>query len=537
MYGTFFIKILKTVTNIPFLEIESIPKLIKDFLNAEIPGFEEQIFSVENFGKQIEAKQKEYSTEKRIVLADALTKQMSALELSEKQKSNLELLQNENTFTVVTGHQLNLFTGPSFFIYKILQTIKTAEFIAEKFKDINVVPVFWMATEDHDFDEINHFKTENNFYEIKGDSGGAVGRIKVEDQYFISEFESEFKDSVYGTELIRWMKEAYSKGNTLAEATRILVNRIFSDYGILIVDGDDVALKTLMKDIFREELLLNQLFESSKEKVEMLSNQYGKVQVNPREINLFYLSETRDRIEFSNNQFQIVDKNISFTKEQILTELEKHPEKFSPNALMRPVYQENILPNLAYIGGNAEIMYWLELQDYFKHLNLKFPVLIPRNSMLFLKEKTLQKAEKLDLKISDFFENFAQLIRSKLTDNHEISALINSKEAELKASFELMKSKAEITDQSFRNLIEAEETRQLKSFDRMRKRLLRAEKIKQQEKLQRIEDLFLDFHPGKNWQERVLNFSVFYADFGRDWLQTCYDKMEVRNSELIIMQI
>lgn len=528
---------MKHLKNIPFQEIESIPQLIKDFLNGKLLDFNEDLFSFENFKQKILGKNSEFTSRQRNVLFEVLNDQLSTVELSEKQKINLSAIQNENTFTVVTGHQLNLFTGPAFFIYKILQTIKTAEYLTENFPEHKIVPVFWMATEDHDFEEINHFKTENNYYEIKGKSGGAVGRIKIEDQFFIHEFEEEFKDSVYGTELIRWNKEAYTPGNTLAQAARILVNRLFSEYGLLIIDGDDRRLKNEMKEIFKEELLNQKLFHSSEDNVNFLTENYGKVQVNPREINLFYLSETRDRIELANGKYNVVDKGISFTEEEILHELENYPERFSPNALMRPVYQEKVLPNLAYIGGNAEIMYWMELKDYFREIDLQFPILIPRNSMLFLKEKTLKKVEKLKLEIDDFFKNFTQVINQNILENSGLTSLLSQKEDAVKSVFSEIKDRASETDVAFKNLVAAEEKRQLKSYERMRKRLLRAEKIKQSEKLSRLENLFLEVHPAKNWQERVLNFSAFYADEGGDWLQNCYKKMNVEKSELFIIQI
>ncbi|MBU4539375.1 MAG: bacillithiol biosynthesis cysteine-adding enzyme BshC [Weeksellaceae bacterium] len=528
---------MKKISSIPFLEIESIPLLIKDFLTQKIPGFEQQLFNLENSEQQFALKKASFDQEKRAVLCHVLNEQHSAIEVSEKQKDNLDALQNGNTFTVTTGHQLNLFSGPVFFIYKILQTIKLAEFLNEKFPESKTVPVFWMATEDHDFEEINHFKTETHYYETKAKSGGAVGRIPLEDDFFISEFENEFKDSVFGTELILLMKKAYRKGKTLSEATRILVQELFAHFGLLIIDGDDARLKSEMKEVFKNEILQQNLFETSKETVEFLSEKYGKVQVNPREINLFYLSDTRNRIESDGEKFNIVDKNISFTEEEILNELSLHPEKFSPNALMRPVYQETVLPNLVYVGGNAEIMYWLELTNYFKSLQLPFPVLIPRNSLLFIEDKTLTKTKNLGLKINDFFRNFASVTKGVLLEDHEILSLLNQSEAALKNQFEQIAAKAESTEKSFGNLVKAEQTRQLKSFERMKKRLLRAEKIKQKEKLERLENLFLKIHPGKIWQERVYNFSVFYSDYGKEWLQYCYEEMDVEKSELIIVSI
>jgi bacillithiol biosynthesis cysteine-adding enzyme BshC len=528
---------LKTINKISFQDIESIPQLIKDFLNHKIEGFEESTFSLDNFEKQIHLKQNSFTSSQRNILSSTLERQLSGLKLSSKQTENIDHLRFPNTFTITTGHQLNLFSGSAFFVYKILQTIKTCTYLKQNFPDFNFVPVYWMASEDHDFVEINHFKTENNYYEINEKSGGAVGRIEINDTFFISEFEKEFKDSIFGTELILMVKEAYKVGNTLTEAIKTLVNRLFSEFGLLILDGDSKELKNQIKDTFKDELLNFSLHKNSKEKVDFLTRKYGKVQVNPREINLFYLSETRDRIDFDGQKYIIVDKNIHFTEEEILNELENYPEKFSPNALMRPVYQETVLPNLAYIGGNAEIMYWLELKDYFTKINIPFPVLIPRNSMLFLKEKTLGKIEKLNLNIEDFFQNFTAITNNKILEDNIIFDLLEEKENLLLNQFSELKTIAETTEKSFGNMVKAEEVRQLKSFKRMKKRLLHAEKIKKSELLERLENLFLDVHPSKNWQERVYNFSVFFADEGYAWLETCLEEMQIDESKLIIVAI
>ena len=522
---------------IGFENIDSIPKLVKDFLGHNLEGFQEKIFDLENFKNQITEKQNSYSDSKREILYNTIFSQNQEEQMSPKQLDYLFSLKDKNTFTITTGHQLNLFTGPVFFVYKILQTIKTAEFLKSNFPEFNFVPVFWMATEDHDFDEINHFKTREHYYEIKGSAGGDVGNIKIDDTFFIQEFEKEFKDHLYGTELIMWIKNAYKKGKTHTQAIRYLVNQLFSDYGLLTIDGNEKELKNQVKDIFRKELLSNQLFETTKKQRQFLQENYHKVQVNPREINLFYLTETRNRIEKINDDYFIIDTDLKFSQEEILAELENNPEKFSPNAVLRPAYQETIMPNLAYVGGNAEIMYWIELKDYFESINLPFPLLIPRNSMLFLEQKTMGKIEKAGLSIKDFFGNFAEVINQKILDNNELKSLLEKKEQDLINSFSEIKTKAEQTDKTFVNLVNAEETRQLKSFKRMQKRLLKAEKIKQSEKFDQMQNLFLKVHPGGTWQERVFNFSVFYADFGKQWIADSYQLMDVQKSELIISSI
>ncbi len=522
---------------ISFLDIDSIPKLIKDFLQQQVPESETAFFNLKNVEKSMNEKETYFSSDKRMLISEVFQKQYAGFTLSEKQQKNIDSLQKKQTFTIVTGHQLNLFSGPVFFVYKILQTIKTAEFLKEKFPNADFVPVFWMASEDHDFDEINHFRTKEHFYEFKAQAGGPVGRIEVQDQFFIHEFEKEFRDTIYGTELIRWMKEAYTEGNSLSLAIRTLVQRLFSDYGLLCLDGDDAQLKQLIIPTFQQELVDEKVFNATKERISYLEKTYGKVQVNPREINLFYLSETRNRIEKRGSDYFIVDKDLKFSETEILEELHQFPEKFSPNALLRPVYQETVLPNIAYVGGNAEIMYWLELTPYFAEIQLPFPILIPRNSMLFLSEKTMSKMDRLDLKLTDFFGNFAQIIHSKLLKDSPIQAELDNQKLKLQSIFDAMKKVSSQTDVTFGNLVSAEETRQLKAFDRMQKRLLKAEKIKHQEKIERIETLFLEIHPGKIWQERIFNFSVFYSDHGAEWLHNCYQNMDVEKSGIIIMTI
>jgi bacillithiol biosynthesis cysteine-adding enzyme BshC len=531
------LKILKTLEKIPFLEIESIPILIKDFLSGNLEFAVDKTFSIENVEKQIALKKDSFTLQQRSILNECLKNQSKDLEFTEKQNFHLNALENENTFTITTGHQLNFFTGPVFFIYKILQTIKTAEFLNSSISNAHFVPIFWMATEDHDFEEINHFKTDKNYFEMQAKSGGVVGKIIPNTDLALKEFEEHFKDDVFGTELILLLKKAYQKGNNLSEATRFIVQNLFADYGLLIIDGDEKSLKAQMIPIFKDELLQNSLKNYSEKKVDVLSQKYGKVQVNPRDINLFYLTETRNRVSFENNFYKIIDTDLQFSEEEILKELEEFPEKFSPNALMRPVFQESILPNIAYIGGNAEIMYWLELPDYFDFLKLPFPILIPRNSFLFLNEKTTRKILKLDLNYKDIFKGFPVLIKEKFLDNHEIISTLNTLENDLKKQFLTLKEAAKSTDITFLNLIEAEETRQLKSFDRMAKRLLRAEKIKQKELLERLEKLFNNIHPNGIWQERVCNFSVFYALEGKSWLEFCLSEIEIEFSEMNIAVI
>lgn len=522
---------------IPFTQLPSIPQQIKDLLNGDLVDFNENTFSKANFKQKIKEKTANFNSEKRQVLHQVLTKQLANLELTDKQKNNLYKIRQPNTFTITTGHQLNLFTGSTFFIYKILQTIKTAEELKNSFPAFNFVPIFWMATEDHDFEEINFFRTKTKKYQWNAESGGPVGRIKLKDLDFISEFEQDFKYLPYGEKLTQLLKSAYQNGKTLTEATQEIVHFLFSDRGLLFIDGDDKDLKNQMIPLFKDEFLKHSLYYKSKEKRQFLDEKYGKVQVNPREINLFYLSETRDRIIKKGEQWNVLDKPIYWGETELINELENHVDRFSPNALLRPVFQEMVLPNLAYIGGNAEIMYWLELKDYFSYIHLPYPIIIPRNSLLFLNTKILVKVEKLNLELIDFFKDLKLIINDKLTDDSKVMQLLNAQEKMLEKQFTDLKEQSEKLDITFKNLVEAEETRQLKSFNRMRKRLIKAYRIKEQNYIERVEKLKKDIHPYGVWQERIYNFTEFYSLYGKDWLDSCYQYLNVDSSELIIVEI
>ena len=526
---------MNTVARLSFQEIPSIPQLVKDHLKDMSYGANSFNGTKETVSKAIHQKLTTYSEESRAVLYQVLVQQHECLDVTFSQKENLKLIALSNTVTITTGHQLNFFTGPVFFIYKIIQILKTAKDLKAQYPEYNFVPIFWMATEDHDFEEIQHFITENNQYSIQAQSGGAVGRILLENVDFLHEIEKEWTGKKYGKELIDLLKTSYQKGDTLEQSKRKLVHHLFKDFGLLLLDGDNPLLKKSMIPYFENELLNHELEKLTENKRALLKNKYGKVQVNPREINLFYLTNTRNRIVLQNGDYHVLNKNIHFTKDEILNELNNFPEKFSPNAVLRPIYQEVVLPNIMYIGGNAEVAYWLELSDYFKKIQIPFPILVPRNSMLYIAEKDLKKIHNLHCELKDFFENKNEVLSHKLLKSNPIHTLLHKLEDHLQQQFEALKENAKHAEVSFGQLVEAEEVRQLKSFKKMKTRLLKAEKKKNTEWTHRFTKLWEKLHPNGQWQERQMNFSVFYSDFGQDWLKVCYEEMQINQSELVVV--
>lgn len=457
---------------------------------------------IRNFQSQIESKSKSFSSSNREILNKALTNQYGKLKVTPAVSQNLALLAKAETFTVTTGHQLNIFTGPLFFIYKIATVINACKRLKELHPKNNFVPVFWMASEDHDYEEIKSFKLYGKKYTWETNQSGAVGRFnpKSIDKLF---------NEVPGE--IGIFKEAYTKNTTLAGAVRSYVNELFGKEGLVAVDGDDPQLKALFADIVREDLTKHTaktLVEEKNKKLEALGYH---TQVFVRDINLFYLADgVRSRIEKANGEYAVVDTPLKFSEKDLLDQVSSNPERFSPNVILRPLYQEVILPNLAYVGGPAEMIYWLQLKGIFDHHKTPFPILLPRNFAMVMEKPQITKWKKTGLTIEDLFKEKNYLFNHWVlkNTNHDLSL---GKELEaLEQMTEKVRERATKIDSTLNQLVSAETKRALKSFEKIEKKMLKAEKRVHEEKLKQIEAVKDALFPGGGLQERVDNFLNFY---------------------------
>ena len=495
--------------------------LMNDYLNqkSSLKALYNHFPTIENFEKQLLEKQQNYNSNSREVLVKVLKEQYESLAISELTKKNITLLSEENTFTITTGHQLNLFTGPLYFLYKIISTINLTKELKSKYPKYNFVPIYWMATEDHDFEEINYFNFKGKKFQWNRESSGPVGRLSTEGlDEFLSVFEKELGSGTNANTIKKLFKDAYTNNDSLANATRYLSNQLFSNYGLVILDADNSELKREFIPYIKEELVHQTANKTVLETLQKLKEY--PVQVNPREINLFYIEDNlRERILFEDGKYRINNTKITFSENGILELVEKHPERFSPNVILRPLYQEVILPNLCYIGGGGEIAYWLELKTTFQAYNCTFPILLLRNSALLVKPKQAEKAKKLGLTYIDLFANQEDLINRKVLKLSEIPIDFSVQKDVLKQQFSDLYAIANQTDKSFLGAVKAQETKQIKGLENLEKRLLKAQKKKYVAELQRIVDLQNELFPNQSLQERKANFSEFYLETGKTLIE------------------
>lgn len=529
-----------SVYNIPFKTTGYFSQLICDYLDKkpELSEFYGNFPDIEGFKNQIQSKKETFSSQSRNILATALNVQYKNTSVSEQTAQNIALLSDENTFTVTTGHQLNIFTGPLYFLYKIVTTINLANKLKKEFPQQNFVPVYWMATEDHDFEEIKYFKVNNTKISWNRESSGAVGRLKTDGfEAVFEKFSAILGTSDNANELRELFKNAYLKNENLTDATRYLVNELFGKYGLVIIDGDDVKLKKSFAPFVKEELVQNTSFKYVSNTNKRLSDNY-KIQVNPREINLFYLKDAiRERIIFENNFFKVNNADFIFSENEILKEVDEAPERFSPNVLLRPLYQEIILPNLAYIGGGGELAYWFQLKKYYHAVNIPFPILVLRNSLLLATKKQVFKLNKLNISVHEIFSKQEALIAQTIKKISELKIDFSEQKKFLQQQFTDLKELAKKTDPTFLGAVNAQEKKQLNGLVNLEKRLLKAQKRKLSEVVNRILEVQNELFPNQSLQERSKNFSEYYEILGSKLIPTLLKNTDPLKFEFTVIEI
>ena len=511
-----------TLEKLDFSQISAFSPIFLDYINQKdtLRAFYHRFPELNSFGEQIAEKQ--CSDEQRNDLVQVLERQYAGLETSEAVQGNITALADAKTFTVTTGHQLNIFSGPLFFIYKLVTTINTCRQLKEAYPDYRFVPVYWMASEDHDFAEINHFHLFGQKYEWNTEQSGAVGRFQLKGIDAVLEALPE---------PVPLFERAYREQATLADATRYFVNELFGKQGLVVLDADDATLKRQFLSVMQDDAVQH----TAKEAVEAASQRLEKLnydtQVFPREINLFYLTgQQRERLVVKDGNYHVNNTDQSFSKEELLQEMDAHPERFSPNVVLRPLYQEMILPNLGYVGGPGELAYWLQLKPVFDHYQVPFPILLPRNFALVISKTNAKKLGKVGIKTSELFQDTNTLVKNFVEGNAESSLSLGAEKAALADVYRQVEEKVLAIDGSLKGFVGAESSKAFKSLDTIEKRLKKAEEQKQETAVGQLETLKEKLFPDGSLQERQENLLTYHINNPRfiDALLEKFDPFDLR---------
>ena len=493
--------------------------------------------SIEGIKSSIAARQ-QFKTN-RSLLVQQIKEQYSALSLTPTQQHHLNKLGEENTFTITTAHQPNIFTGHLYFIYKILHTVKLSKHLCEQLPDYHFVPVFYMGSEDADLEELGHINLTGEKLEWNTKQTGAVGRMKVDKELvkLIDLMAGQLEVLDHGKELIKIFRAAYTVGTTIQQATLYLLNELFGSFGLLVLLPDNVELKRSFNSVVKRELEEQFSHAIVEETSEQLNKNY-KVQASGREVNLFYLlDDHRERIELTDGRYEVKKLDLQWTLDEVLHEVESHPERFSANVILRGVFQEMVLPNIAFIGGGGEIAYWLELKKVFEACDVPFPMLIIRNSFLMVNAQQQEKLAKLQISDAQTFQPALELVNELVKRNSELQLTLTDEKEQLKQLYQHVQHLATTVDVSLHDHVISLEKRAAKAIDALEKKMLKAERKKFEAQQRQITSLKEQLFPGSSLQERVDNFAIFYATYGKNWLQVIYNCSQTLEQEFGILKL
>ena len=529
---------INTAKQISYESTGSFSKMVLNYVKGDeqLQPFYAQPVSLDGIKKTIETR-KAFATDRKL-LVDVLQKHYAKANPAAQQLQSIQQLANSNCFTVTTAHQPNIFTGHLYFIYKILHTIKLCEKLKTEMPENNFVPVFYMGSEDADLEELGHIYINAVKHEWKTNQTGAVGRMKVDKALLnmLDEIAGEIIVYPYGKEIIEQMKACYTEGLTIEQATFKLINLLFGEYGLVVLLPDNADYKRAFIPVVEKELAEEFSHKIVQETAARFPKEY-KVQASGRELNLFYLKDNlRERIEKNNVQYSIINSQFSFTEQEILAECKYHPERFSPNVILRPVYQEMILPNIAFIGGGGEIAYWLELKNVFAAVNVPFPVLVLRNSFMLVEKKQAKKITSLGFSVDDLFKPETALMNILVKRETKVQLSLDKEKQAIHEFYAKLKSTAGTVDITLQPHTEALEKNALRKMEALEKKMLRAEKKKFEAQQRQLQKLKSQLFPHNNLQERIENLVPFYARFGSGFIKAVYDNSLGLEQEFVVLQ-
>ena len=537
-----------TATSIPYSATGVFSSLVNDYIsgNGTARDYVPYTPNLEGIKKAIQ--QRKFSAIQRQTLVSVLENQYQVLgtikeekniAAFEKVQANIGLLKNDNCFAVTTAHQPNLFTGPLYFFYKIIHVIKLAAELKAQFPENDFVPVYYMGSEDADLAEVGSYSIDGAKHQWKTKQTGAIGRMLVDDHLLqlLQNLEGYWTVKPDGKEALAIIKSAYKKGNTINQSTLQMVHLFFGQYGLVVVQPDDAKLKSLFVEVMQKELTTQFSHIAIQPTLKSLSENYH-VQSEGRAINLFYLKDaTRNRIEKTGELFSVVDTNIQFTQAEIIQELQAYPDRFSPNVILRGAYQETIIPSVVFVGGGGELAYWMELKNVFEQAGVDYPVIILRNSFLFINDKQAKQWASLEFNIEALF-NSTQALEIAFVKTQSVENLVLTEHiASLTDLYKLIQQDVIKIDSSLGDHALNLSVQAQKKLALLEKKMIRAEKRKQHTSLARIHSIKSELFPDNNLQERVENFSNWVGDFGWSWVEAILNNSNSVDASFTIVHV
>ena len=455
----------------------------------------------------------------RDAVADVLAEQNRAWSAGDEVLALVDTLRDPEAVAVVTGQQLGLFAGPLYTVYKALTAVRLADRLGAE-TGRPVVPVFWLADEDHDFAEIQRavFSDGPDVRTAVYDDGldpeanrGMVGRIVLDGEAVrraLDELEVGLPEGPYRAEAVRLAEAAYQPGRTMRDAFALLLRDLAP--GLVLMSADDARLKRIAAPLFRREITAWQdtadLLEARSAELEAA---WFHVQVAPSPVNLFWVAEDGRRLALDPTEagFEVRGTDVRFTQAELLDRLGAEPERFSPNVVLRPLVQDTLLPTAAYVAGPGEAAYFAQLGPVYEAFGVPMPVIEPRLSLTLVEPGVAKVLDRYDLDVPEVEGDLAALWKrlALAASGHDLAgpfAEARQKVAEIDA---LLATVVPEVDASLDLALGAARTKMADSLDRLEKKTVRVEKRNHDVVRERLERAAAALWPGGHLQERALS--------------------------------
>ncbi|TNE70413.1 bacillithiol biosynthesis cysteine-adding enzyme BshC [bacterium] len=457
------------------------------------------------------------------------------LSLSDESKSNLKALSAENTFTVVTGQQIGLFGGHLYTVFKIITTILYAKKLSEH-HGVKVVPVFWIADEDHDFDEANHVvlpvgdKTVKIEVERVSTVNKQVGRefLPGDIEEKIAAFFEASGQTEFSNELKGWISADFTSKTSQKDAFLKLINRIFGKYGLIFFGSDHKGVKEVSKPIIKKSIhdaeLIYDALESQSKSIESVYHRQANTDIS----NLFLNTEKgRVKLQFDQSSKNWSTAEKEYSQSELLDLVDKSPEIFSPNVFLRPVIQEFVLPNLAYVAGPGEVAYYAQTKTFFESFSIEQPVIVPRLTATIIDKPFHRYWNELPIRFREYFQRIEDL---------ETELVHRMQPIDLDAKFQQWIDEVQNVSNTYKQSIshidgslEQSVERAVNSFgnelQKLKGKVFKSLKQKDEVTLQRIRKIHASIYPNNQLQERLIGFSYYLNKYGT----SCFDRILERD--------
>lgn len=480
---------------------------------------------------------------KRDAVTTALTEQNQKYGCGHKTLENISNLNRVDACAVVTGQQTGLFGGPLYTIYKVLTAVKLADYLNHNVKRC-FVPIFWLASDDHDFAEINHIillDKENKVQKIHYKGHSTALKMPVSKIMLTSEIDnciqqliSTTPDSEFKQEILTDIKKVYQPGQSLVDAFARWMTRLFRSHGLIIIDAGVPIFKKLGKRVFHKEIAgsspsTQQALRSS-QRLKRL-NYHPQIQLHRGKLNLFFAEKERLTIENKSDGFVIKGTSDFYEKDEFLALAEKKPHFFSPNVLLRSIYQDTLLPTAAYVGGPSEIAYLAQMKNVYESFDLSMPVIYPRKTVTIIEKKIEKIMNNFGLNIPDIWNESTRpidkIIGTKIPESIDetLKAVSSHLEQDLKSL------KKQIT--AFEPTLEKPVTTSMRRIDYqiqfMKKKILQASKKRNRILIRQLQKVKNNLYPDNHLQERTFNIVPFLIKYGYTFIERLYREIDIED--------